>query len=916
MPERISAFLERLLDEVAPDFVGTATPALARELLSLCVEAGDAIDHAARDAAAARIGMQSTADLLRLVEFVTARFHLLNTSEQLSIAAINHTREVAATRDAPRRESIAEAVAMARNAGVSAATFAQALQGVDVQPTLTAHPTEARRRTVITKQLEIAEQCQRMQTADIAPSERAALVARLRASVSLLLMSDDVRAKRLTVSDEASNGLYFLSNSIWETVPRLARDVATAFGEQYGDAPSGAMLNVGLIAYRTWIGGDRDGNPEVTHATTRHAMQLLRAAAMTLWSRELSRLEQDLSISTRRIAVPQELLDAVERDRARWLADAGVVAHRGSEPFRLRLLQMRSRVEKDQTYTAQALVADLTLLRRSLQACGKSQVAGYTPLDDAIIRAQNFGLHLATLDIRQHSAVHERAVGELLALAGVTDSYATLDEPARVEVLRRELDTRRPLIGPDEPLSQMTAETLKTLDVVREAIASEPASVRSYVISMTHGVSDVLEVLLLLKERGLVQDGDGKTGRTLHVVPLLETIDDLQRGEDLLSALFAEPAYRNHLERLARQEMVERGATAPILEQEIMLGYSDSNKDGGFLMANVALHSAQERLCAAATAAGVHVRFFHGRGGTVGRGGGRAGRAILAAPPGSRSGRLRFTEQGEVISFRYALPQIAHRHLEQILNAAIRASLPTRGATKTSAGAGQSHGLLERLSQVSMSRYRALIDDPRFWPWFMAASPIAHIGSLPIASRPVARTGGDAPLGFDQLRAIPWVFSWIQMRALAPGWYGIGSALTSCSARECDQLKEELSGDTFLSTVLENAAQEMARARMPIARRYAMLGPSGVAMFGLLNDEFNRSRDAVLRLTGRSHLLSHAPAIAESVTLRNPWTDILNLIQLELLGRFSLADEGDRPALRGAILASINGVAAAMQSTG
>jgi phosphoenolpyruvate carboxylase len=466
----------------------------------------------------------------------------------------------------------------------------------------------------------------------------------------------------------------------------------------------------------------------------------------------------------------------------------------------------------------------------------------------------------------------------------------------------------------------MTAETLKTLDVVREAIAAEPASVRSYVISMTHGVSDVLEVLLLLKERGLLHPDQGPAVRTLHVVPLLETIEDLHRGPDLLRDLFSEPAYRLHLERIAQQEddfgSLKSSPPELRLEQEVMLGYSDSNKDGGFLMANVALHAAQERISVTAQEMGVRVRFFHGRGGTVGRGGGRAGRAILASPRVAQSGRLRFTEQGEVISFRYALPEIAHRHLEQILNAAIRASLPQTPSASDQTRSASLEPLLERLAQTSMQRYRELIDGPQFWPWFLAASPIAHIGSLPIASRPVARTSGDAGFGFDQLRAIPWVFSWIQMRALAPGWYGIGSALAACSASEFQQLQRELGGNTFLSTVVENAAQEMARARMPIAKRYAMLASHGEAMFNLLEREFNAAHDALLKLTGRPHLLDHAPAIAASIALRNPWTDILNLVQLELLARFASAPEADRAALRAAILASINGVAAAMQSTG
>lgn len=907
--------LESILDEVAVDVVGPGVVALVRELLVLCTEAGDAVDHSARDAAAARLASIEPADLLRIVELVTARFHLMNLGEQLNIARVNREREFNATREAPRRESIAEVAAFARSAGISLPGFAEALHAVHVGPTLTAHPTEARRRTIIVKQLEIARLARQLQDQHLTASERDALEYRIRASISLLLMSEDVRARRLSVDDEARNGLFFLKNSIWHAVPRLARDVADAARTIFeGDPASASDLNPELLTYRSWIGGDRDGNPEVTHAATRSTLALLRFAALDLWDRELESLEQDLSVSTRRAPMLPELLDAVERDRERWLPDASIAAQLVGEPIRLRLIQMRTRLRRDPAYTAAMLTADLELIRRTLRETHAPWLAGYAPIDDAIVRARVFGLHLATLDIRQHSAVHERAVAELLSLAGVTDRYASLDENARVEILRRELSSRRPLVAPEAALSPTTAETLRTLDVVREAVTQEPASIRSYVISMTHGVSDVLEVLLLMKERGLLHALSDRAAITLHVVPLLETIDDLERGPALLRALLAEPVYREHLERLALRDASDV-ATRPLV-QEVMLGYSDSNKDGGFLMANVALYGAQEAIALAANEMGVDIRFFHGRGGTVGRGGGRAGRAILAAPAAARSGRLRFTEQGEVISFRYALPEIAHRHLEQILNAAIRAALPEAARSSTREPNDSLRELLQKLAGISMHRYRDLIGDPTFWPWFVAASPIAHIGSLPIASRPVARSSGDSEFAFDQLRAIPWVFSWIQMRFLAPGWFGIGAALASCSASEIDVLRRELPGSAFLSTIIDNASQEMARARLPIAKRYAALGPGGEAMYRVFEDEFSAAQSALLAITGRSTLLDHAPVIAASIVARNPWTDILNLIQIDLLGRFRAAGEAGRPALRSAILASINGVAAAMQSTG
>ena len=934
MPESTSIYLETVLDEVSKDIVGEPTLALVHSLLSLCTSAGNAIDHPCRDNAAQTLSAIPAPDLVRIIEFITARFHLMNTAEQLSIANINHAREMAATATTPRRESIAEAVSIAHAAGLTAAQFASVLQTVDVGPTLTAHPTEARRRTVITRQVEIAGFARSLHDPRLTPAQRQSLDANIRASVSLLLLSDDVRARRLTVDDEARNGLFFLTNSIWQTVPRLASDVAAAVRDTYGQTQTitPLCLNPSLLCYRSWIGGDRDGNPEVTHATTRATLTLLRTAALELWDRELDALEQELSISTRRISVLPDLLAAVERDRALWLPDSDTAAQRISEPLRLRLIQMRSRLRADPSYNSAALTADLELLRTTLLATSSPWLCNYAPLDDAIVRARVFGLNLATLDIRQHSAVHERAVAELLSVAGVTDRYETLSEPARLEILRRELASRRPLVAHDAALSPLTAEVLRTLEVVAQAIAAEPASIKSYVISMTHGVSDVLEVMLLMKERGLAALGGSSVAppaRMLHIVPLLETIDDLARGPALLHALLAEPVYRQHLGHLATQDSQEfstanptsaRTASAPLLAQEVMLGYSDSNKDGGFLMANVALHDAQQSLGQVALELGVSLRFFHGRGGTVGRGGGRAGRAILAAPASARSGRLRFTEQGEVISFRYALPEIAHRHLEQILNAAILAAMPaapsTPAAAQTRTADPALGNLIQRLAATSMQRYRGLIDDPHFWPWFLAASPIEHIGSLPIASRPVARGSGASGFVFDQMRAIPWVFSWIQMRILAPGWFGLGAALASCSPGELASLRDRLPGSPYFSAILDNASQEMARARMPIAKRYAALGPHGNEIFAQLESEFATARASLLSLTGRTGLLDHAPVIAASIAMRNPWTDVLNLIQIELLLRYRAASEASRPALRSAILASINGIAAAMQSTG
>ncbi len=877
---------------------------LSAEIAEICRGAGDAIDHPTWDHAAARIATLDLDGIADLVRVGTARFHLLNKAEQLNIVRVNRQREMDCRPDHPRPESIDDAMHRLHAEGFTPERIAGVLTRLDIEPTLTAHPTEARRRTVLEKQTDIAECVVRLRDPGLTLRERADTQGRLERVVSMLLMTDDVRIKRLDVPDEVRNGIYFLSTTIWKTVPRLFRDIVWAARRTLGEDQAAIVANdlPALLRYRTWIGGDRDGNPNVTAEVTRRTLDMMRQAATDLWEAELAHLRHVLSVSTRRADLGAEIHEAIERDKE-WIDDATHLEQRRNEPVRVRLSQMRARLVRDATYHGGALLEDLQIIRRALRHAGLIKIAEEGLLSDAIVRARVFGLHLAAMDIRQHSEVHEQAVAELLALAGVEMDYTALDEPARLALLRRELANARPLTPVGAEPTDATAEVLAAMRAVRDSVAREPESIRAWIISMTHRVSDMLGVLLLLKEVGLYTPGIGgrPTASHIQVVPLFETVEDLDHAPALMDEALADPVFAAHLRAVSPEEP----------EQEIMLGYSDSNKDGGFLMANAALHTAQRRIAEVFARHGVGLRYFHGRGGTIGRGGGRAGRAILAAPPTARSGRLRFTEQGEVITFRYALPDMARRHLEQIVNASILAEADP-GVADPDAGFGD---LMMRLAERARLAYRALIDDPRFWAWFVQASPVEHIGGLPIASRPVSRATGSA-LTFDKLRAIPWVFSWVQMRALVPGWYGVGAALAEATDTELRSLTDAAGSRPFVSTVFENAAQELARARMPMLRRYALAGPDGEAMFDRLHAEFERSRAAVLRVTGHADLMAHSPVVGRSIHDRNPWTDVLNLAQAELLARWRDADETGRNALRPVLQSSINGIAAAMQSTG
>jgi phosphoenolpyruvate carboxylase len=910
--------LGALLGRSVRERYGDATFDLVERLRALCRDDGEGDAASQRDEAARLIAEQPLDTLVALLRAFTTFFHLVNKAEQLEILRINRERARDADADHPRGESVADAVHALHAEGRSLDEIRALVGKLDIQPTLTAHPTEARRRSILFHQQRLADLLDQVRSADTVPTEIDALVREIENRIRLLLATDEIRTGDVTVEDEVRHGLYFVATSIWETVPRIHADLRRALGTYYGDALDGATPDLPpFLKYRSWIGGDRDGNPRVTADVTAWTLQAHRDDALRLYHRALDDLRLILSVSDRQVLDGADAFadlrasveadgDVVRLDERRWRQNA-------HEPIRLKLMLMQAKLDRlidgeDLDYGAADFRADLGLVVDALRTAGLGALADDGPLVDLRVQAAAFGFHLAALDVRQHSRVHEAAVAELLRLAGVADDYAALDEQARLDVLTGELKNPRPLVPLGAPLGEDARRVLDVLAVVSDALDREPESIGSYIISMTDAVSDVLEVLLLLKEAGLWRrERDGAVTCPLDVVPLFETIADLDHAEDLLDKMFSHPVYV--------RQLVARGRM-----QEVMLGYSDSNKDGGYWMANWALHKAQGAIARVCHRYGLTLRFFHGRGGTVGRGGGRAGQAIRAMPPEAQSGRIRFTEQGEVISFRYALPGIARRHLEQVVHAQLTAlaHVPPaddpvfRGPTRDEARA-----LMQRVAEASMEAYRALIDDPKFWPWYLEATPIEHIAGLPMASRPISRKAA-SEVDFEGLRAIPWVFAWTQPRYTVPGWYGLGTALATAlrDGEHADRLRRMHAEWPFFQAVVGNALREMARARFPIAERYAALAPA--RQHERIAAEFERAERALLAITEQDALLAHSPVIAKSIRLRNPYTDVLNLVQIELMQRWrGGGDEGDEAdALREALFVSLNGVAAAMQSTG
>lgn len=895
----LTGLLDSVLGQERPDLPwGTAQHAAA-----LCARD----ESEGLDDAAASLKELDDREIGGVLAALTLRFHLINKAEQLTIARINRERERSADKDKPRVESIAEAIHRLKASGRSLDDVLELLTKLDIQPTLTAHPTEARRRTVLRKQQQIIEHINTLQQTNPTPNERGDAQAKLERMILVLMGTDDVRTERLKVLEEVRNGLYFLAGSIWDTVPVLYADIQTALLDAYGTCPNELPI---VLRYRSWIGGDRDGNPSVTSQITRQTLAMMRHEAVRLHTAALWELRDYLSLSSRRVTIPDELRASIEEDLTAFpgLLDGDTLRHLSHEPFRVKIQAMLARMATVLTdtprYDTDRYIQDLHLLSRSLASAGLGRLAHEGQLNNLLLRARTFGFHLASLDVRQHSARHEQAIDELFKSASVHDEYASLNESDRINLLQRELMHPRPLANLDTELSEIARDALDTFAVCREAKQRDPLSIGSVVVSMTHEVSDLLETLVLMKEAGLYRSSREGVSSDVDLVPLFETILDLKRSPELMQLLFTSSAYEPQLRA--------RG-----MFQEMMLGYSDSNKDGGYLMANWSLHAGQAALAEVCKEHGVDFRFFHGRGGTVGRGGGRANRAILATPSIARSPRLRMTEQGEVISFRYALPAIARRHLEQIIGAMLLASPsgPTQTPAEHGAEPDRAHNdLLAGLSQRSMERYRELVEHQGFWEWYTASTPIEHISHLPIASRPVSRAGGVS--GIDNLRAIPWVFAWTQIRGNIPGWFGIGTAISeACAAGGEAQLQRLFSDWPFFRSLIENAELELARVRPAILNLYAKQSGNQEAVSRMILDELDLSIDSVLRITQTEKLMSKREVIARTIRDRNPHADVIHLLQLELMQRARDAGQVDE-RLRRLLFLSINGIAAAMQSTG
>jgi phosphoenolpyruvate carboxylase len=864
----------------------------------------------------ARLGRDETNAVVRAFSYFS---HLANIAEDQHHVRRRRAHLLAGSK--PQPSTVAYALARLKDAGVDGAAVAAFLRDALISPVLTAHPTEVQRKSTLDAEHDIARLLAERDL-PLTPKERARNLQLLQARITTLWQTRMLRYSKLTVADEIENALSYYRNTFLRELPAMYDDVEEELQAHYGVDADALLGGAAYMQMGSWIGGDRDGNPNVNGETMQRALVRQSATIFEFYLDEVHQLGAELSTST--LLVPAS--SALEA-----LADASPdhSPHRSDEPYRRALIGIYARLAS----TARELGAtnilrkevghadayrDAAEFRAELQVIHDSLAANHgailaVPRLSGLMRAARiFGFHLASLDMRQSSDVHERVLAELFARARVEADYAALDEDAKVKLLLSELAQPRLLFTPYESYSDVAMSELGVLQAAREIRQRYGLrAIRNYIISHTETVSDLLEVLLLQKEAGLLRPRDGQCD--VMVIPLFETIPDLQRASGIMDEWMSLPPVKALIEQQGRL-------------QEVMLGYSDSNKDGGFMTSNWELYQAELKLVEVFDRHGVKLRLFHGRGGTVGRGGGPSYDAILAQPPGTVNGQIRLTEQGEIISSKFSNPEIGRRNLELLVAATLEAGLMPHGADPVQVERlARFEAAMAELSQRAYKAYRNLVyETPGFTDYFFAATPIAEIAELNLGSRPASRK---STRRIEDLRAIPWGFSWGQCRLLLPGWFGFGAAISGWLADgERDArlalLREMAQHWPFFATLLSNMDMVLAKTDLPIASRYAELVPDAELrerIFKRIAAEYAETLRCLALVTGNEERLVNNPLLARSIQNRFAYLDPLNHLQVELIRRHRAVagdpDKVDERVHRGIHL-SINGVAAGLRNTG
>ena len=833
-----------------------------------------------------------------LVKAFSNYFQLINIAEDIQRARVLRQRE----RGGIVRESVADAVRSLLAAGLGAADLASLFDHLRVRLVLTAHPSEAKRKEMLVKLHAISEMMDRHDREDFPPREMAVFLKALREQIEALWQTPANRSTRKSVMDEVDFGLYYLTSVIMDVVIDVYEDLISSLDEACPEADWSQPQS--LLRFASWIGADRDGNPNVTADVTLQTLATLRRAALQLWLREVAQLQEQL---TQAVAEGQDVAE-LRATLAQQPDAAQLEARWPGQPWRQLLQVVGRRLQAtlnegpDAWADSRELIDELERIRHSLIANASRQVANGSLLR-LIRKLRLFGLHLVPLEMREDAGLHRDALDELFRFYGIEDDYTGLPETAKQALLTQEIANPRPFFPTDASnFSENTQRVIRTWRMVAEAQARYGAIViDTFIASMSQAPSDMLAMLLLASEVGVADQ--------LELVPLLETIDDLYGGPAIMRTLFANEAWMRHLQARGR-----RGG----LHQQIMVGYSDSSKDGGYLASNWHLYRAQQLLTETCAEHGIALQLFHGRGGSISRGGGPTNLAIRALPPGSLQRGTKITEQGEVIAYRYGNRDIGRRHLHQVMHAMLLAlGSPQEVAVEPAWAEAMS-----ALSELSHASWRDFVyGSEDFLSFWQQATPIGELARLPISSRPAKRSTAG---GFGSIRAIPWTFSWMQSRAIVPSWFGVGHALETWCAQEArglDLLRVMYRSWPFFNALLENAQLDVAKADLGIAGLYARELVEDEALraryFSRIEEEHARTWRMLCAVTGQESLLENNPVIRRSIERRNPYVDPLNFIQVALLQELRAAPEAsDQDAVLREVLATISGIAAGMKTTG